>query len=157
MRLKSVGDLQSDFDERFPDLVSQLSTARTRRLVRLSLQQAGRGDGNHGGRHGVTLTMAERYVEQVIGSIRRERRDHVVIFNESHLRRVLSSLRRLLPSNEDASCTQQGLPGPSPHPATQNRKSCGHPAGRRSASSLRTPRRLTPRTVPADRRLFRSR
>ena len=31
------------------------------------------------------------YVERVIGSIRRECLDHVVIFNESHLRRVLSS------------------------------------------------------------------
>ena len=31
------------------------------------------------------------YVERVIGSIRRERIDHIVIFNERHLRRVLSS------------------------------------------------------------------
>ena len=82
------------------------------------------------------------YVERVIGSIRRECLDHVVIFNERHLRRVLSLLHRILPPNEDASCTRQGLPGPSPDPATQDRKSRGHPAGRRPASSLRTPRRL---------------
>ncbi len=31
------------------------------------------------------------YVERVIGSIRRERLDHFVIFNERHLRRVLSA------------------------------------------------------------------
>jgi transposase InsO family protein len=31
------------------------------------------------------------YVERVIGSIRRECLDHIVIFNECHLRRVLSS------------------------------------------------------------------
>jgi putative transposase len=31
------------------------------------------------------------YVERVIGSIRRECLDHIVIFNESHLRRVLSA------------------------------------------------------------------
>jgi hypothetical protein len=31
------------------------------------------------------------HVERVIGSIRRECLDHVVIFNERHLRRVLSS------------------------------------------------------------------
>jgi putative transposase len=31
------------------------------------------------------------YVERVIGSIRRECLDHVIIFNERHLRRVLSS------------------------------------------------------------------
>ena len=30
------------------------------------------------------------YVERVIGSIRRECLDHIVIFNERHLRRVLS-------------------------------------------------------------------
>ena len=31
------------------------------------------------------------YIERVIGSIRRECLDHIVIFNERHLRRVLSS------------------------------------------------------------------
>ena len=31
------------------------------------------------------------YVERVIGSIRRECLDHFVIFNERHLRRILSS------------------------------------------------------------------
>ena len=31
------------------------------------------------------------YVERVIGSIRRECLDHIVFFNERHLRRVLSS------------------------------------------------------------------
>jgi len=31
------------------------------------------------------------YVERVIGSIRRECLDHIVIFDELHLRRVLSS------------------------------------------------------------------
>jgi transposase InsO family protein len=30
------------------------------------------------------------YVERLIGSIRRECLDHIIIFNESHLRRVLS-------------------------------------------------------------------
>ena len=30
------------------------------------------------------------YVERIIGSIRRECVDHVIIFNETHLRRVLS-------------------------------------------------------------------
>jgi putative transposase len=31
------------------------------------------------------------YIERVIGSIRRECLDHIVVFNEPHLRRVLSS------------------------------------------------------------------
>jgi hypothetical protein len=30
------------------------------------------------------------YVERIVGSIRRECLDHVIIFNEAHLRRVLS-------------------------------------------------------------------
>jgi hypothetical protein len=51
MRLKSVGDLESDFDERF-----QIWSPS---FLLLGLQQAGRGDGNHGGRRGLTLTMAE--------------------------------------------------------------------------------------------------
>ena len=34
------------------------------------------------------------YVERIIGSIRRECLDHVVIFNERYLRRVLSSYFR---------------------------------------------------------------
>jgi putative transposase len=36
-------------------------------------------------------TWQNAYVERVIGSIRRECLDHIVIFNERHLRRVLSS------------------------------------------------------------------
>jgi len=37
------------------------------------------------------LPWQNAYVERVIGSIRRECLDHIVIFNERHLRRVLSS------------------------------------------------------------------
>ena len=37
------------------------------------------------------LTLAERFCERLIGSIRRECLDHLVIFNGRHLRRVLSS------------------------------------------------------------------
>ena len=33
------------------------------------------------------------YAERVIGSIRRECRDHLIIFNEAHLRRVLVAYR----------------------------------------------------------------
>ena len=34
------------------------------------------------------------YVERVIGSIRRECADHVIVFNEKHLRRLLQSYLR---------------------------------------------------------------
>jgi putative transposase len=42
-------------------------------------------------RHSATFTLAEPNVERVIGSLRRECLDHIVIFNERHLRRVLST------------------------------------------------------------------
>jgi putative transposase len=35
------------------------------------------------------------YIERLIGSIRRECLDHVIILNECHLRRVLSSYLRI--------------------------------------------------------------
>jgi hypothetical protein len=130
------------FRRTLPDLVSQLSAARTRRLVRLGLQQAGRAMGITEVVTASRSPWQNACVERVIGSIRLECLDHVVICNERHFAACSFVLRRLLPSNEDVSCTPQGLPGPSPHPATQDRKSRGHPAGRRSASSLRTARRL---------------
>jgi hypothetical protein len=37
-----------------------------------------------------STAQANPYAERLIGSIRRECLDHVVVFNESHLRRVLS-------------------------------------------------------------------
>jgi hypothetical protein len=37
------------------------------------------------------LTVAKRYAERLIGSIRRECIDHIVVFGERHLRHVLLS------------------------------------------------------------------
>ena len=51
-------------------------------------------------------------------------------------------VRRLLPTHSHASIARQGLPGPAPNSAAQNRNSRRAPAGRWPASSLRTPRRL---------------
>jgi hypothetical protein len=51
---------------------------------------------------------------------------------------------RLLPTHPHASVARQGLPRIPPDPVTQARKSRRHPTGRRSASSLRTSRRLMP-------------
>ena len=45
----------------------------------------------YGGHHGAAITLANPYAERLIGSIRRECLDHVIILNERHLRRVLSS------------------------------------------------------------------
>jgi hypothetical protein len=51
---------------------------------------------------------------------------------------------RLLPKHPHASVAREGLPRIPPDPVTQARKSRRHPSGRRSASSLRTSRRLIP-------------
>jgi transposase InsO family protein len=82
------------------------------------------------------------YVERVIGSIRRECLDYIVIFNERRLRRVLSTLYRLLPPHPHASFTRQGLSGPAPGHAARRRKSRRLPASQWPASPLRTSRCL---------------
>lgn len=53
-------------------------------------------------------------VERVIGSIRRECLDHIVIFNERQLRRVLSLYIRSLPMHPHSSFARQGSSGPAP-------------------------------------------
>ena len=82
------------------------------------------------------------YVERMIGSIRRECLDHIMIFNERHLRRVLFSYVDYYQKHPHASFARQGLSGLSPDHDTQDRKSRRHPKSRRPASSLRTSRRL---------------
>jgi hypothetical protein len=82
------------------------------------------------------------YVERVIGSIRRECLDHIVIFNERHLRRAPLNIYRLLPPNAHASLTRQRLPGPTSRHATRDRKSRRLAASQWPASPLRTSRRL---------------
>ena len=54
------------------------------------------------------------YVERLIGSIRRECLDHIIIFNERHLRRVLSSYFQYHHQSQNASLARQGLPRASP-------------------------------------------
>ncbi len=82
------------------------------------------------------------YVERVIGSIRRECLDYIVIFNERHLRRILSTYIDYYHRTPHASFTRQGLSGPAPGHATRERKSRRHPASQWPASPLRTSRRL---------------
>ena len=121
---------------------SALSAARSRRLVWRRLPQAGRCDGDHGSRHRATLTLAERI---------RRARDRFDSPRVSRLHRDLQRapsaprpllVRRLLPPHPHASFTRQGLPGPTPGHATQDRKSRRHPASQWPASPLRTSRRL---------------
>jgi hypothetical protein len=38
----------------------------------------------------LSVDFAKRHVERLIGSIRRERTDHLIVFNAEHLRRILA-------------------------------------------------------------------
>jgi hypothetical protein len=95
------------------------------------------------------------YVERVIGSIRRECLDHIVISNERHLRRGHVLVPRLLPPHPHASFARQRLPRLSPDHAAQDRKSRRHSTSQWPASSLRTSWRLIRSPLPADQRLWR--
>jgi hypothetical protein len=70
-----------------------LSAAGPGQIVWSGIPSLRSGNGSHGGHHCSAITLAEPYVERLIGSIRRECPDHVIILNERHLRRVLSSSR----------------------------------------------------------------
>jgi len=80
-------------------------------------------------------------VERVIGSIRRECLDHIVIFNERHLRRVLSSYADYYQRTRTHLSLDKDCPTP-PHSASQRRKNRRYPKRRWLASSLRTSRGL---------------
>ena len=82
------------------------------------------------------------YVERVIGSIRRECLDHIVIFNERHLRRVLSSYVDYYHRSRTHLSLDKDCPDSTPGHATQDRKSSRHPTSQWPASPLRTSRRL---------------
>ena len=88
------------------------------------------------------------YVERVIGTIRRECLDHMIVFNERSLYRHLRNLRGLLSSEPNALGIGEGQPGAPTDPAagvwTDHRDSGGGWA----PSPLRAARRLSkPTTV----------
>jgi hypothetical protein len=67
------------------------------------------------------------YVERVIGSIRRECLDHVLVFHETSLRRILRSYLDLLSPIENASLIREGLARTEIDPAGANGESRGVP------------------------------
>ena len=82
------------------------------------------------------------YVERVIGSIRRECLDYIVIFNERHLRRVLSTYIDYYHRSRTHLSLDKDCPDPRPVMPPENRKSRRLPASQWPASPLRTSRRL---------------
>jgi hypothetical protein len=75
------------------------------------------------------------HVERLIGSIRRECLDHVIILSERHLRRVLLSYFQYH-HRQNPSLAQQGLPTASSRATSLRRQHCCLPGGGRSPSSL---------------------
>jgi hypothetical protein len=88
-------------------------------------------------------------VERVIGSIRRECLDHIVIFNVRHLRRVLSSYVDYYHRTRTHRSLDKDCPESRPVMPRRVRKCRRHPQSRWSAPPLRTARCLT-RTTPAN-------
>jgi len=76
------------------------------------------------------------YAERLIGSIRQECLDHVIIFSERHLRRVLE-LFSIPPWHPNASFARQGLLAAPSHTTSFGRQYHCLPGSWRSAPSLR--------------------
>lgn len=86
------------------------------------------------------------YVERVIGSIQRECLDHLVIFNERHLRHVLSSYVDYYHRTRTHLSLKKDCPDPRAIQPPGPWKSDCAPSGRRPASSLPATRGVTPDT-----------
>ena len=82
------------------------------------------------------------YVERIIGSIRRECLDHVIVFDERSLRRTLACYFLLLSSIQNAPVAEQRLARATPDPTARNRAGRGDISGGWLAPSLRATRRL---------------
>jgi Integrase core domain len=66
-----------------------ISHSGSRHLVWSGLIAADPSDGHSGPSDRTPIAMAEAYVERLIGSIRSECLDHMIVFGEAHLRRIL--------------------------------------------------------------------
>ena len=95
------------------------------------------------------------FVERLIGSIRRECLDHIIIFNERHLRHVLLRYFQYHHQGQNPSLARQGLSTAPPHPASFCGQDYRLPGGGRSASSLRTLRGLISEVNETTRRVRR--
>ena len=82
------------------------------------------------------------YVERIIGSIRRECLDHVIVFDERSLRRTLACYFLLLSSIQNAPVAEQRLARATPDRTARDRAGRGDISGGWLAPSLRATRRL---------------
>ena len=75
------------------------------------------------------------FPERLIGSIRRECVDHIIVLGEAHLRRILKFLCQILQPCQNASIPEQGRAGFSPGSANRCDQVTRHPG--RTSSPLR--------------------
>src|SRR5260370_13550591 len=88
------------------------------------------------------------YVERVIGSIRRECLDHVIVFHKSSLRRTTNSYFDYYHRSRTASFVREGLTGATSDSAAANGVRRGSAAGRWTAPPLRATGCLKSPTPP---------
>src|SRR4029077_6905180 len=91
-RLRKTGDFRGPaVAEAFPWDTAPLSAAGPRKIVWSGIPLSSSSDGDHGGHHCPAITLAKSLRRASHRSIRRDCLDHVIILNERHLGRVLSS------------------------------------------------------------------
>ena len=91
------------------------------------------------------------FVERVIGTIRRECLDHVIVFNEASLVPAREIFPGVLSRVPDAPLTGQGRAGTEARAPAGTRSRCCDTASRRTSSPVRAARRLNWRSSPRRR------
>ncbi len=83
------------------------------------------------------------YAERLVGSVRRECLDHVIVLGERHLGGILKSYFAYYPQVTDASVSEEGHAGAEGGVPARHGQDRGATGGGRPAPPVRAPRRLT--------------
>src|SRR5687767_3583773 len=118
-----------------------ISAARSRSDLRQRLRRPGKGKGYQTRLSAPRSPWQRAYVERVIGTIRRECLDHMIVFNEHCLYRHLQKFINYYHRSRTHLVLERDSPEP-PDPTASVRADHRNSAYGRVASSLPTPRRL---------------